>query len=37
MVWSLVLCLVDAKQDPVVYVVESGVVFLVEGPSTASI
>ena len=37
MVWSLTLCPDDAKQDPVVYVAEFGVVFLVEGPRTASV
>ena len=37
MVWSLVLCPDDAKQDPVVYGAEFGVVFLAEGPRTASI
>ena len=37
MVWSLALRPVDAKQDPVVYGAEFGVVFLVEGPRTASI
>ena len=31
MVWSLELCPDDAKQDPVVYGAEFGVVFLVEG------
>ena len=34
MVWSLVLCPDDAKQDPVVYGAEFGVVFLAEGPRT---
>ena len=37
MVWSVGLCLDDAKQDPVVYGAEFGVVFLAEGPCTASI
>ena len=37
MVWSLALCPDDAKQDPVVYGAEFGLVFLVEGPRTASI
>ena len=37
MVWSLALCSDDAKQDPVVYGAEFGIVFLVEGPRTASI
>ena len=37
MVWSLALCPDDAKQDPVVYGAEFGVVFLAEGPRTASI
>ena len=37
MVWSLGLCPDDAKQDPVVYGAEFGVVFLAEGPRTASI
>ena len=36
MVWSLALCPDDAKQDPVVYGAEFGVVFLVESPRTAS-
>ena len=36
MIWSLVLCLVDAKQDPVVYGAVFGVVFLAEGPRTTS-
>ena len=34
---SLVLCPDDAKQDPVVYGAEFGVVFLPEGPRTASV
>ena len=37
MVWSLDLCPDHAKQDPVVYDAEFGVVFLAEGPCTASI
>ena len=37
MVWSLALHPDDAKQDPVVYGAEFGVVFLAEGPRTASI
>ena len=37
MVWSLAMCPDDAKQDPVVYGAEFGVVFLVEDPRTASI
>ena len=37
MVWSLALCPNDVKQDSVVYDVEFGVVFLAEGPRTASI
>ena len=37
MVWSLALCPDDAKQDPVVYVAEFGVVFPTKGPRTASI
>ena len=37
MVRSLALCPDDAKQDPVVYGAEFGVVFLAEGPRTASI
>ena len=37
MVWSLALRPDDAKQDPVVYRAEFGVVFLVEGPRSASI
>ena len=37
MVWSLSLCLDDAKQDPVVYDAEFGVVLLAEGPRTVSI
>ena len=36
--WSgSVLCPDDAKQDPVVYGTEFGVVFLAEGPRTTSI
>ena len=37
MVWSLALCPDDAKQDPMVYGAEFGVMFLAEGPRTASI
>ena len=37
MVWSLTLCPDDAKQYPVVYGAEFGVVFLEEGPRTAFI
>ena len=37
MVWSLALCPDDAKQDPVVCGAEFSVVFLAEGPRTASI
>ena len=38
MVWYLALCFDDAKQDPVVYSAEFGVVFLLmKGPRTASI
>ena len=37
MVWFLVLCPDDAKQKPVVYGVEFGVVFLAKGLRTASI
>ena len=37
MVWSLALRPDDAKQDPVVYGAEFGVVLLAEGPRTASI
>ena len=37
MVWSLALRFDDAKQDPVVYGTKFGVVFLAEGPRTASI
>ena len=37
MVWSLALRPDDAKQDPVVYGTKFGVVFLAEGPCTASI
>ena len=37
MVRSFALCPDGAKQDPVVYVAEFGVVFLAEGPRTASI
>ena len=37
MVWSLALRPDDAKQDPVVYGTKFGVVFLAEGPRTASV
>ena len=37
MVWSLALRSDDAKQDPVVHGTNFGVVFLAEGPRTASI
>ena len=37
MVWFLALCPSGAKQDPVVYGAEFGVVFLAEGPRTAFI
>ena len=37
MAWPLALCPDDAKQDPVVYGAEFGVVFLAKGPRTASI
>ena len=37
MVWSLALCPDDAKQDPVVYGAEFGVVLLAKGARTASI
>ena len=37
MVWSLALRSDDAKQDPVVYGTKFSVVFLAEGPRTASI
>ena len=37
MVWSLALCPDGAKQNPVVYGAEFGVVFLAESPCTASI
>ena len=37
MVWSLALRSDYAKQDPVVYDTKFGVVFLAEGPRTASI
>ena len=36
-VWSLALCLDDAKQDPVVYGAEFGVVFLAKGSRTVPI
>ena len=37
MVWSLALRPDDAKQDPVMYGAGFGIVFLAEGPRTASI
>ena len=37
MVCSLALCPGDAKQTPVVYGAEFGVVFLAKGPRTSSI
>ena len=37
MVWYFALCPDDAKKDPMVYGAEFGVVFLAEGPRTASI
>ena len=37
LVWSLALCPDNAKQDPVVYGAEFGVVFLSESPRTASL
>ena len=37
MVWSLALCPDDARQDPVVYGEEFGVVFLTKGPRTPSL
>ena len=37
LVWSLALFTHDAKQDPVVYGAEFGVVFLEKDPRTASI
>ena len=37
MVRFLALCPGDAKQDPVVYGAEFGVVFLAKGPHTAPI
>ena len=37
MVWCFSLFPDDAKQDPVVYGAEFGVLFLAEGPRTASI
>ena len=37
MVWSLALCPDDAKQDPVVYGTEFGVMFLVKDPRPAFI
>ena len=37
MLWPLVLCLDDAKQDPVVYGAEFGVIaFLAKGPRTTA-
>ena len=36
-VLSIALCLDDAKQHPVVYGAEFGVVFLAKGPRTVSI
>ena len=37
MLWSLALCPDGAKQDPMLYGAEFGVVFLAKGPRTASI
>ena len=37
MVWSLALCSDEARQEPVVYGAEFGVVFLAKGPGTTSI
>ena len=37
MVWSLALCPVDVKQDPVGHGEEFGVVFLAKGSRTASV
>ena len=37
MVWSLALRPDDEKQDPVVYGTKFGVVFLAEGPRSASL
>ena len=37
MVWSVVLCPDDAKQNPVVYGAEVGVVFPAEAPRTGSV
>ena len=37
MVWYIALCPDDAKQHPVMYGAEFGVVFLVKGPRNASI
>ena len=37
MAWSLVLCPDDAKQDPMVYGAEFGLMFLAKGPRTAPI
>ena len=36
MVWALALCPDDAKQDPMVYSAEFGVVFVVKGLRTTS-
>ena len=36
MVWSLMMCPDDAKQDPIVYGAEFGLMFLAEGLHTAS-
>ena len=35
--WSLALCHDGAKQDPVMYGAEYGVIFQAKGPCTASI
>ena len=37
MVWCLMMCPDDAKQDPAVYGAIVGVVLLAKGPRTASI
>ena len=37
MAWFITLCPDDAKQDPVVYGAEFGVVFLAKGPRTTSV
>ena len=37
MVWSLLLCPDDKKQDSVVYSAEFGAVILAQGPRTASV